>query len=313
MNRSAAGRFPRVLGVWSIACAVLLLATEQTAHAAGMVGMGTAASCTDAVLNEALAGGGLVTFNCGGGVTIDISTGRGTKMIAADTIIDGGGLITISGGNSVGVFVVNAGVQFTVESLTIANGSAAGGGFYNNFGPTSTPVRRCLPWSPPNCCQSLGSAGVRLSSMPMAVALLRSGRWLWGRQGAALARRGGPRRAPCMARAREIPRRLRSASTRAKKASSRHTRADRCAPASLVRSSEPGCGRSSARRDLAVLVSSPGPAAPPGPRLDPSGHDRPPAHGHRGRTSTIRGVRSEVVVGTEAGLKQPSAINLYHW
>lgn len=29
-------------------------------------------------------------------------------------------------------------------------------------------------------------------------------------------------------------------------------------------------------------------------------------------TSTIRGVRSEVVVGPEAGLKRPSAINLHH-
>lgn len=29
-------------------------------------------------------------------------------------------------------------------------------------------------------------------------------------------------------------------------------------------------------------------------------------------TSTIRGVASEVVIGTEVGLKQPSAINLHH-
>jgi len=29
-------------------------------------------------------------------------------------------------------------------------------------------------------------------------------------------------------------------------------------------------------------------------------------------TTTIRGVASEVVVGTEVGLKQPSAINLHH-
>jgi mRNA interferase MazF len=29
-------------------------------------------------------------------------------------------------------------------------------------------------------------------------------------------------------------------------------------------------------------------------------------------TSTIRGVPSEVVVGTESGLKQPSAVNLHH-
>ena len=69
-----------------------------------MVGTGTAASCTDAALNAALAGGGLVTFDCGGPATIDISTGTGTKTIAADTTIDGGGLITISGGNTVRVF-----------------------------------------------------------------------------------------------------------------------------------------------------------------------------------------------------------------
>jgi mRNA interferase MazF len=29
-------------------------------------------------------------------------------------------------------------------------------------------------------------------------------------------------------------------------------------------------------------------------------------------TSTIRGVPSEVIVGTESGLKQPSAVNLHH-
>jgi hypothetical protein len=51
----------------------------------------------------------LVTFNCGGPATIDISTGTGTKTIAADTTIDGAGLITISGGDSVGVFGVNSG------------------------------------------------------------------------------------------------------------------------------------------------------------------------------------------------------------
>jgi len=37
----------------------------------------------------------LVTFNCGTArVTIDMSTGTSTKTIAADTSIDGGGLIT---------------------------------------------------------------------------------------------------------------------------------------------------------------------------------------------------------------------------
>ena len=94
-------------GVAVLCTAVFVASTPSTAPAAGVVGTGTAASCTDAALDAALAGGGLVTFDCGGPATIDISTGTGTKTIAADTTIDGGGLITISGGNRVGVFVVN--------------------------------------------------------------------------------------------------------------------------------------------------------------------------------------------------------------
>ena len=47
------------------------------------------------------------------------------KTIATDTMIDGGNLINLSVG-----FVVNAGVEFTVQHLTIGNGSARrwGGG-----------------------------------------------------------------------------------------------------------------------------------------------------------------------------------------
>jgi hypothetical protein len=98
-----------------------------------VVGTGTAAGCTDAALNAALDGAGLVTFNCGGPATIDIST---TKTSATDTIIDGSGMITINGGNSVGVFRVSPGVNFTVKNLTIANGLAhpGGGGIYNDGG-----------------------------------------------------------------------------------------------------------------------------------------------------------------------------------
>ncbi|MFI5396701.1 MAG: choice-of-anchor Q domain-containing protein [Candidatus Binatia bacterium] len=135
MKRSVTRLFPVGLDVWTstaLTCAVLLIASAYTARAAGVVGTGTAASCTDAALNTALTGGGLVTFNCGGGpVTIDISPGAGgtgTKSIAVDTTIDGGGVVTISGGNSVGVFSVNTGVNFTVQNLTIANGNSAGSG-----------------------------------------------------------------------------------------------------------------------------------------------------------------------------------------
>jgi hypothetical protein len=121
----------RLLAV--VASAVFSL--PLSAWAGGVVGAGTASSCSDAALNTALIGGGLVTFDCGTiAVTIDIGTGTGTKTIAVDTTLDGGGLITISGGNSVGVFSVNAGIKFTVLNLTIANGNSAGlggGGIYN--------------------------------------------------------------------------------------------------------------------------------------------------------------------------------------
>ena len=91
-----------------------------------MVGTGTAASCTDAALDAALASGVVVAFDCGGPATIDISTGTGTKTVAADTTIDGGGLITISGGNVAEVFVIPDGVNFTVQNLTVANGRLVG-------------------------------------------------------------------------------------------------------------------------------------------------------------------------------------------
>ena len=131
--------------------AALVTGTPASAHAGGVVGAGTAASCTDAALNTALAGSGWVTFNCGENpVTIDISTGTGTKAIAADTIVYGGGGwsgpgITISGGNTVRVFSIGSGVKLTLMGLTIADGFGTdfggGGGIYNGGG--SLTVNYC--------------------------------------------------------------------------------------------------------------------------------------------------------------------------
>jgi hypothetical protein len=88
----------------------------------------------EAALNACLPGGesfdGTVTFNCGGAATITVTS---TKTISADTTIDGGSLITISGGYSLGVFFNY--VKFTVQNLTVANGnrwdSYGGGGIYS--------------------------------------------------------------------------------------------------------------------------------------------------------------------------------------
>ena len=112
----------------AIGAAVAMLPLRPTpASAAGVVGTGTPESCTEAALDAALAGGGLVTFDCGPGqAIIEI----GTKTIASDTAIDGGGDIIISGGeNRVKAFIVSQGVTFTVNQLTIANADNSKDGF----------------------------------------------------------------------------------------------------------------------------------------------------------------------------------------
>jgi hypothetical protein len=87
-------------------CAVLLVAALLPAApvlAAGAVGTGTPESCTEAALDAALAGGGLVTFDCGPD-PVTIVLPREVRLLndagaggLGDRIIDGGGKITLSG------------------------------------------------------------------------------------------------------------------------------------------------------------------------------------------------------------------------
>ena len=117
--------------------ALLQCLTLPARTLACVVGTGTGASCTELALNACLPGGGsfdgTVTFNCGNAARITVTS---TKTISADTTIDCGSLITISGGNSVGIFFVANSAKFTVQNLTIANGNYGGygGGIYNYNG-----------------------------------------------------------------------------------------------------------------------------------------------------------------------------------
>ncbi len=98
------------------------VAFPSPAYAAGTVGTGTAASCTPAALDAALTGGGAVNFNCGSSpVTITLAS---TKVITSDTQIDGGGLITLSGGNSVQIFDVQPVSTLSLINITLANGNS---------------------------------------------------------------------------------------------------------------------------------------------------------------------------------------------
>jgi RHS repeat-associated protein len=110
---------------------VLLLSVllPLSVHSAGVV-----SSLTDAALTSALSGGGTVTFSVDGTITL---TSR--KTISANTIIDGSGhTITLSGGNSVGIFKVSSSISLTLTNLILANGvggvsgsSLAGGAVIN--------------------------------------------------------------------------------------------------------------------------------------------------------------------------------------
>ncbi len=78
----------------------------------------TVADCDQAHLESALAGGGTVTFDCDGTITLS-----NTITIAADTVLDASGrAVTISGNGAVRVFQVNTGVTFTAIHLTVADG-----------------------------------------------------------------------------------------------------------------------------------------------------------------------------------------------
>jgi hypothetical protein len=89
------------------------------AQAAGVVGTGTPASCTEAVLDTALAGGGTVTFNCGGAATITVTH---PVTILHNTTVNGNGEITLSGGGTTQIFVLPALTTLAINDVTVTKG-----------------------------------------------------------------------------------------------------------------------------------------------------------------------------------------------
>lgn len=119
------------LGLW---CGLLGMVGERPLQAArvvtGVVGDGTPGSCVEAALTAVLSSSGSVTFNCGPNPhTITLTA---AQTISAATTIDGGGLITLSGGDNTRLFNVQNGAAFTVRGLGLVNGrtTADGGAIY---------------------------------------------------------------------------------------------------------------------------------------------------------------------------------------
>ena len=120
----------------------------NTSNNQNVVGKGTPGSCSENAFNQAMAKGGIVTFNCGSSpYTLTLTS---TKTITQDTVIDGGNNVTLSGGNQVRLLSINtrnfvaSSPTLTVQNITLANGKGAdnpdpgtpsgGGAIYRNGG-----------------------------------------------------------------------------------------------------------------------------------------------------------------------------------
>ncbi|SPE58142.1 exported hypothetical protein [Verrucomicrobia bacterium] len=84
---------------------------------------GVVTSPSEADLRAALAGGGTVTFETIGTITLS-----SVLAITSNTRIDAAYSVTLSGGNATPVFYVDPNVQFTLNNLTVANGLATNQG-----------------------------------------------------------------------------------------------------------------------------------------------------------------------------------------
>jgi hypothetical protein len=80
-------------------------------------------TCTEALLDAAVAKGGTVTFDCGASATITV---KAPITVAKDTVIDGGGTVTVSGGGTTRIFITQGDVSFTVQRLTLSDGMLTG-------------------------------------------------------------------------------------------------------------------------------------------------------------------------------------------
>jgi hypothetical protein len=79
--------------------------TSQPDH---VIGAGTPAGCTSAAVVKAVARGGIITFNCGPNpVTITMTATAKVVNTSHQVVLDGGGLVTLSGGGKRQILYMN--------------------------------------------------------------------------------------------------------------------------------------------------------------------------------------------------------------
>jgi hypothetical protein len=80
----------------------------NTADPAHVIGDGSASSCTSAAVVQAVAAGGIITFNCGPSpVTITMTATAKVVNTNQLTVLDGGGKVTLSGAGQIRVLYMN--------------------------------------------------------------------------------------------------------------------------------------------------------------------------------------------------------------
>ena len=117
---------------------------EDVTHPDVVIGNGTAASCTSQAVVDAVAGGGVIVFDCGpDAVTIQMEEpARVFNNTGPDIVIDGGGLVTLSGRGQNRILYMNTcdpdlvwttshcqdqdSPRLTVQNLTFVDGNSKG-------------------------------------------------------------------------------------------------------------------------------------------------------------------------------------------
>ncbi|MBI5564747.1 MAG: hypothetical protein HY870_07630 [Chloroflexi bacterium] len=137
--------------------------------ASGLVGTGTPASCTEAALDAALAGGGTITFNCGAAPHTILSSSA--KAITLDTTLDGGGTITLDGQDGDRLFLVSNGAVLTLRNIVLTNGfsSGNGGAIHNGSSGADTPGSVILENSAIRDSIAGQSGGAIVSTGPLTI------------------------------------------------------------------------------------------------------------------------------------------------
>ena len=126
----------------------------STSHPNHVIGKGTPASCTSAAAVKAVAAGGIITFNCGPApVTITLTATAKVRNTSHLVVLDGGGLVTLSGGGVRRILYLNTcdpkqrittsdcfnqrWPQLIVQNMTFTGGNSKARQTNGNFGGAS--------------------------------------------------------------------------------------------------------------------------------------------------------------------------------